>query len=288
MSPLVRTRHDAPLLSDPVLVIALEGWVDAGSAQTIAVNTVLASDDPTPVATFETDRLLDYRARRPTVTLDAGVPSSMEWPKVELVATVDSEGRHALILHGAEPDYAWREFVSAVVDIALACDVREVVSLGSYPAAVPHTRPARLSGASPSARRLRELELDAGSIAVPAGVNVAIEEAASREGLPTIGLYAQVPHYAAAMPYPASAAALLDGLQRACGVDFDTADLVREAAAMDERLSALLADEPEHQRLVGRLEEAYDRMVSAADDGLPTGEELAAELEQFLRERDER
>jgi hypothetical protein len=287
MSPLVRARYPSPELTEPVLVIGLDGWVDAGSAQTIAVRALLAAGHPTPVATFETDMLLDYRARRPTVELDAGVPSPLEWPAVELTALSDADGRNALLLHGAEPDYSWRGFITEVVDIALAHDAREVISLGAYPAAVPHTRPARLSGASPSRGRIESLALDAGSIVVPSGVNVAVEEAAAGEGLATMGLYAQVPHYASAMPYPAAAIALLDGLERATGLVFEAPDLATDAAAMNERLTGLLEAEPEHLHLVTRLEEAYDRMVTAAAGGIPTGEELAAELEQFLRDCDE-
>jgi proteasome assembly chaperone (PAC2) family protein len=142
--------HEAPELVDPVLIIGLDGWIDAGYAATNAVGTMLEGAGYVTVATFDTDVLLDHRSRRPTMHISDGVTTGLTWPTIELRAAADAEGGEALFLVGAEPDHLWRAFSSAVVDLAHEFGVSEVVSLGAYPAAVPHTRPVRVIATSTS------------------------------------------------------------------------------------------------------------------------------------------
>ena len=193
--------HEAPELIDPVLIVGLDGWIDAGYAAANAVGTMLEGAGYVTIASFDTDVLLDHRSRRPTMHIDDGITTGLTWPTIELRAATDANGGEALFLVGAEPDHLWRAFSSAVVDLAHEFGVSEVVSLGAYPAAVPHTRPVRVIATSTSAEQANRVGTVAGRVDVPAGIHAAIEMAAAESGLPALSLWAQVPHYSAAMPY---------------------------------------------------------------------------------------
>ncbi len=277
--------HDEPELDSPVLVLALEGWIDAGYAAASAGASLLSHFDTTPVATFDADDLLDHRARRPIMHLVDGVNTGLTWPGIELRSASDQAGNDLLFLLGAEPDHAWRAFTAAVVDLALQFGTRTVVGLGAYPAAVPHTRPTLLSCTASTPEVAAAWPYLRGTLDVPAGVQAAIERRCAEVGLPAIGLWAQVPHYTAAMAYPAAALALLESLVQVAGVLVPTGDLAEEAATARGRLDAIIADNPEHAEMVEHLEREADHQVQAGP--LPSGDDLAAELEQYLREQDD-
>ena len=130
-----------PILRDPVLIISLEGWVDAGLGASAAMSSLLGSSPTDLVATFDADELLDQRARRPIARIVDGVTTELRWPEIELRSGVDSQGRDILYLTGPEPDVQWRSFTDAVYDLCLRFDVTTVVGLGAFPAPAPHTRP---------------------------------------------------------------------------------------------------------------------------------------------------
>jgi hypothetical protein len=281
-------RLEQPDLESPVLVVALDGWIDAGLGAQQARACILEQIDPVAVAIFDTDVLLDHRARRPTAHLVDGVHTRLEWPSIDLHAATDLAGNEFLLLTGAEPDHQWRAFSAAVVDLAMEFGVRLVTGLGAYPAPVPHTRPPGLASTATSRELADPIGYVDGSIAVPAGVHAAIETRAGELGLPAIGLWAQVPHYVAAMPYPAAAIALLDGLQRTAGLELEPRGLGELAAAARARIDELVAQNEEHVEMVAQLEAQADAMANdpGGDLGpLPSGDELAAELERFLRDQ---
>jgi len=283
MSPLFDLSA-TPDLDAPVLVLCFEGWIDAGYAAASALNTIKGKTELTTIATFDTDTLLDHRARRPTMHLDDGVIAKMTWPVIELQVAVDTEGHDTLFLVGAEPDHLWHAFSRAVVDLALEFGCRLVTSLGAYPAPAPHTRATRIVPTAATAELARQVGALPGSIEVPAGISAAIEQRCGEVGLPAVGLWAQVPHYASAMPYPAAAAALIDSLHDVANLRFDTGELLSEATHTRTRLDELVADSPEHIELVRQLEaqvDAYD----AGSMSEVSGEEIAAEFERFLREQ---
>lgn len=284
MNPLFELL-ERPELDAPVMVLALEGWIDAGLGASAALNAILETTETATVATFDTDSLLDHRARRPTTHLVDGVNTGLTWPNLELRAGGDRDGNDVLLLVGAEPDHSWRAFSRAVVDLALEFDVRLVVGLGAYPAPTPHTRPTRVVSTA-TQRDLAELVgFIHGQLDVPAGVHAAIERRCADTGLPAVGIWAQVPHYAAAMQYPAAGLALLEALPRVAGLSFDTLGLPTEAVATRERLDSLVASSEEHGSLVRQLEEHVDSLEQAEREGLVSGEDLAAELERFLRDQ---
>lgn len=277
---------ERPDLESPVFLVALDGWIDAGLGAAQAVATILDTAEMTTVATFDTDTLLDHRARRPTMHITDGINTGLTWPSIELRIVIDQEGNEALFLMGAEPDHQWRAFSKAAVDLALEFGSRLVVGLGAYPAATPHTRPTRVVSTATN-QDLADLvgHLD-GSAEVPAGVQAAIERRCVDSGIPAVGLWAQVPHYAAAMPYPGASLALLQSLEQVAGLRFDVEDLTQEAELGVERLNLLVQGNPEHIEMVEQLERHVDALNESERGDLPSGEELAEELQRFLRDQD--
>jgi predicted ATP-grasp superfamily ATP-dependent carboligase len=284
-------RFEHPDLDAPVLVMFLEGWIDAGLGAANAASLLLDQLDTTPIVSFDADELLDHRARRPVMHLVDGMNTGLTWPLIELRAGTDAAGNDILLLVGAEPDHAWRRFSAAVVDLAQDLGARMVVGLGAYPAAVPHTRPTKLASTSTDESLVQQIGFVRGTIDVPAGVQAAIERRCSEVGLPALGLWAQVPHYAAAMPYPAASAALIDGLNDLAGLQLDPTSLREESEGTGIRLARLVAESEEHAELIRELERHADAdEPEGSDDTQPdmelrSGDELAAELEQFLREQ---
>lgn len=274
-----------PDVTDPVLVIALDGWIDAGIGAGAAMAHLVQEMDTTLVASFDTEGLVDYRSRRPVMHLVEGVNTGLSWPSIELRHGVDVEGNDVLLLHGAEPDTHWRAFTADVVDLAGQLGVGLAVGLGAYPAPVPHTRPTNLSTSATSPELAARVGQLAGTLDVPAGVQAAIERRCAEDGLPNVGLWAQVPHYAAAMPFPGASVALLDGLERLARVRVDTEALRDADRLLRARLDTLVQDNPEHVAMVRQLEEHVDQAAELLGP-VPTGDELAAEVERFLRDLD--
>lgn len=290
--PLYETIEE-PDLDAPVLVLALDGWIDAGMAAANARAALLEVLDTVTVATFDSDELLDHRARRPTMHLVEGVLTGVTWPSIELRAATDFDGNDVLLLVGAEPDHRWHTFCRDAVDLAMRFGTRLVVGLGAYPAPVPHTRPTRLAAAASDEAMARFATVRT-TVDVPIGVQGAIERQAAEEGLPAIGLWAQVPHYVSAMPSPAASAALVDGLATVADLSIPSDDLHRQAQTLRTRLDELVAANPEHVVMVRQLEEQWDEEAAGSPSGsaglgtgpLPSGDELAAELERYLRDQD--
>ncbi len=279
--------HSRPVLDQPVLVMAPEGWIDAGLGGATALEALLAGLDTEVIATFDADDLLDHRARRPTARIVDGVYDDLVWPEIEVRAAQDAEGHDLLLLVGPEPDHRWRAYAEAVGDLATSFGVRLLVGLGAFPAPVPHTRPATLAATATSADLARSVGVVDGTLEVPAGVLVAVERRFAEIGIPAVGLWARVPHYAAAMPYPAASLLLLDGLAKVSGVVVDPGDLDDAAEATRQRLDDLTANSAEHSALVRQLEarsdaEADGGLAAGGWENLPTADELGAEVERFL------
>ncbi|MGH9187214.1 MAG: proteasome assembly chaperone family protein [Acidimicrobiales bacterium] len=286
---------EQPDLEAPVVVLALEGWIDAGLGAGRAREALLGQLDTTTVAVFDSDQLLDYRARRPTMHLEEGIVTRLTWPSIELRAASDADGNDLLLLVGVEPDHRWPAFVRSVAGLLLDTGARLAVGLGAYPAAVPHTRPSRLAAAASTPELTHRAGYVLASIEAPAGVQAGIERRLAELGVPAVGLWAQVPHYASAMPYPSAGAALVDGLAELGSLELDTTTLHRHGEEVRRRLDELLAANPEHLGMLHQLEAQWDEAASGAAPGgqfgaldastLPSADELAAEVERYLREQ---
>jgi proteasome assembly chaperone (PAC2) family protein len=273
---------DPPDLSAPVLIMVLKGWIDAGLGADGASEVLADHLERHTIARFDADALLDWRARRPVMRLEDGINVRLSWDETELSWARDEAGNDLLLLFGNEPDHAWLAFTDQVVDLALELGTRLVLGLGAYPAPAPHTRPP-LVASSASDPALAEGLLRS-SVEVPTGVQGMIERKAALKGLPALGLWVQVPHYVSAMPYPAASLALLQTASRVAGLDLPTGDLSTRAAANRSRLDELIAANPEHVAMVAQLEAQADQEQASAQLSATSGDELAAELERYLRE----
>jgi hypothetical protein len=278
-----------PVLDAPVLVVMLTGWIDASGAGAAAMTTLQEASSVRPLATFDGDVFIDYRARRPTMELRDGVNTRLVWADIELGVGHDAKGRDVLTLSGPEPDSQWRRFADVVSTLSIELGVTKMVALGAYPFAAPHTRDPRLSTSSPSADVVSGVAYLKNSIDVPAGMGAVLEHAFVDKGVPALGIWAQVPHYVSAMSYPAATLALLEGLHDVAGIQVDTSAIRKETIIQRERLDQLVSGNDEHRSMVDQLEALYDSQQESGllDSGnIPTGDELAAEFEQFLRDQD--
>ena len=279
-----------PSLDAPVMVVMLTGWIDASGAAAAAMTTVQEEWAVRPLATFDGDTFIDYRARRPTMELREGVNVRLVWADIELHVGQDSEGHDVLTLSGPEPDSQWRKFADVASTLAVELGVHQMVALGAYPFATPHTRDPRLSSSSPSADVVANVPYLKNSVDVPAGMGAVLEHAFTEKGMPALGIWAQVPHYVSAMSYPAATLALLTGLHDVAGLVVDAAAIRQETTIQRQRLDQLVAGNDEHRSMVNQLEELYDQAQQQTDllgtGGIPTGDELAAEFERFLRDQD--
>ena len=282
---------DLPMLDRPVLVVQLNGWIDASGAAAAAMAAVEESCASAPLATFDSDLFVDYRARRPLMELRDGVNTRLVWNEIELKLGRDRNDHAVLTLTGPEPDSQWKAFARAVTELSLRLGVYQMVALGAYPFATPHTRTSRLSSSSPSADVVANVPYLKNSVDVPAGMSAVLEHALTEAGIASLGIWVQVPHYVSAMSYPGASVALLDGLREVTGISVASGDLAREADIQRARIDKLVAGNDEHTVMVQQLETAYDAFVdepaplSASD--IPSADELAAEFEQFLRDQDD-
>lgn len=282
-----------PTLHEPILVVMLTGWIDAAGAAAAAVQQLSRACQSTPLLSFDDDIYVDFRARRPTMTLRNGLNTDLEWATIEMRSGRTPDGRDLLFLVGPEPDMGWRRFGRAVATLAVEFGVTKMVSLGAYPFATPHTRPSRLSVSSPSTDVLASVSFARSSVDVPAGMAGVLEHAMQAQRIPSLGIWAQVPHYVSTLDYPAATLALLEGFAEATGISIAALDLHEEVRAQRLRLDEMVADKPEHEAMVRQLEELHDLAVEDVDDDatedeeleLRSGDELAAEIQEFFRDQ---
>lgn len=280
-----------PTLHEPVMIVMLTGWIDAAGAAAAATDQLSRACESSPILSFDDDAYIDYRARRPTMELRDGLNTNLDWATIEMRAGRSPDGRDVLFLIGPEPDMAWRRFGRAVATLAVEFGVSQMVALGAYPFAAPHTRPARLSVSSPSSEVLASVSFARSSVDVPAGMAGVLEHALHAQKIPTIGIWAQVPHYVSAMEYPAASVALLDGLAEVTAISIDALGLRAEVDAQRSRLDRMIAEKPENEAMLRQLEELHDLAPAEGDDGevdeleLRSGEELAAEIQEFFKDQ---
>jgi proteasome assembly chaperone (PAC2) family protein len=278
--------HPHPQLHSPVLVLGMEGWIDAGLGAGAAMAHILEAVPTEELAMFDGDELIDFRARRPTVRIADGVNQGLSWPTIQMRVGQDGAGKDVLALIGPEPDMRWHAFVDAVVGLGAELGVGMVVALGAFPAPVPHTRPVRLAATATDPELAERVGVVPGTIEVPAGIHAALDAGFSAAGIAAMGLWARVPHYAAAMPYPAASAALVEGLASVAGLELDPEELRGAADMTSSRIDQIIASSEEHGEMVRQLEASADAEEATPPldlTRLPSGDEIAAELERFLR-----
>lgn len=271
------TMRDHEPLSDPVVVVAFDGWVDAGSAATTATKE-LAGAGPV-VAEFNGDDLFDYRSRRPTLEIQDGRPERLTWPTLTLRSRRIGE-RDLLILSGAEPDFRWHAFAADLLDLTRRLEVSQWISLGAIPAAVPHTRPVPILGTAsqPGLLRAGVQPGPEGLLRVPAACISIVDVAVSKAGIPSVGYFAQIPHYVSGA-YPGASVELLRVLGLHLDIEPPLGLLPEEAVALRKRLDTATALDENTRNYVERLEGMVD------ESRLPAGDDLIADIERFLRDQ---
>ncbi len=284
--PLFRLTG-APAPPDPVLVVVVDGWIDAGLAAATALTALEEAIDLEPYALFDGEDLIDQRARRPHLMIEDGVRTALAWPEPVVRVGRDRIGSGIAVLSGPEPDFHWRAFAASIVELAAGMGVRLMVGFGGFPAPAPHTRAVKLATTAGNAQQAQQVGFVGGAIEVPAGIQAVLEEALEGVGIPSVGLWARVPHYVSAMPFPAASIALLDGLASLSGLVIDTSVLNEAAEAARAKVDETIAGSAEHAAMVRQLERAIDA-VEGPDEAfstheVPSGDEIAAELERYLR-----
>lgn len=266
---VVREPED---VTAPALVVAFEDWVDAGAAGTTAARHIAGGGEV--VAQFDVDALYDYRSHRPVLDIVDGVPSRLAWPELKLTQRRLPE-RDVFVLTGPEPDYRWQELAGDVYELALRFGVIRHVSLGAIPAAVPHTAPTPVMMTASDEELLRGGRPTDGLLRVPAAAVSLVEWTMAHNGIPAVGFWAQIPHYAT--PYAAGAVALVRKIEDHLSVTIGAGDLEQQVVAQRTALEQIFATNPEAQEHLGRLEGLV------GEQEVPPAENIAEEVEKFLR-----
>ncbi|CAN5827056.1 filament polymerization regulator ParJ [soil metagenome] len=260
-------------LQDPILVVAISGWVDAGAVST-AVGGHLTSQGKI-VAAFDPDAVFDYSSSRPTMEFDGGAAAQIHWPSLSITA-VPGGRNDLLVMTGTEPDSSWQAASAELARLATAAGVTKVVAVGAIASAVPHTlaTPIMISSTDPD---LEPVGIPAARFSVPASfVNATTHLISEQSGIPSVGFWAQVPHYVSGIYWPA-AEALLTRMSGFLDVDLDLTELHSHAQEMLTRLNEAVADRPDAMEFIRSLEAGTPGF--AFDDG----SNIADEVESFLR-----
>jgi proteasome assembly chaperone (PAC2) family protein len=279
-------------LRHPVLVAGFEGWNDAADAASNAAAWLAQHSEggATRVASIDPEEHFDFQARRPQVELVDGVTRSVSWPE-NTFFTIAADARDLVVLRGIEPSYRWRSFCRAVVSVARDTGCEMVITFGALLADVPHTRDARITGTATDPKLVARLGLAQSRYEGPTGIVGVLHDHCRAEGVSSVSLWAPVPHYLAAPPNPPATLSLLERVGGLLEVHLDLSRLEQTAATWREKVDEVTKADDDVSRYVSTLEERFDE--DAASDTswgahLPSGDELASEVERYLREqRDE-
>lgn len=285
---LVRLEH-VPQLRRPLLVMAFEGWNDAGDASSIALSYLAQAWQAQRFATIDCEELYDFTVTRPQVRLDEDGGRRIEWPDIELMGARVPGSRHDLVLlRGVEPQLRWRTFSRAVVEVARTVHAEMAVILGALLADVPHTRPVRVSGTTDDRELAERLGLEPSTYEGPTGIVGVLHDTLRREGIPTASFWAAVPHYVHQLPSPKAALALVERSAALLGAPVDSLELRAAAQEYERQVTDRIADDEDVAAYVASLEESSDSEWTepAGAEGIRLGgiDELASEVERFLRE----
>ena len=281
------TVSSRPELRRPVLIAAFRGWNDGGQGATLGGGYLAKQWGAESFAEIDSENFYDFQAVRPTVSLEDGLTRTLEWPSnTVLHAPIPGLDRDAVLLLGVEPNLRWKTYSSLVLELVQELRVELVVTLGSLLADVPHTRAAPVSAAASEPSLVEELGVEPSRYEGPTGIVGVLLDACRLAGLPSVSLWAAVPHYVSLTPSPRAAKALVDRLSELLGADVDTSELDEAADAYAQQVSEAVASDEETAAYVHELERRVDELAEEKD--LPSGDALAAELTRYLREQDQR
>ncbi|CAH0144892.1 hypothetical protein SRABI76_00641 [Microbacterium oxydans] len=275
------------VLGSRIVIVAFDGWNDAGEGASGAVEALRAATDYDLVHSVDPELYFDYQYTRPSTRMDAEGHRQLKWPEAALWRpreSGDGTTPEFWLLTGVEPARTWQAFASEFIDIALRDDITGVVTLGAMLSDVPHTRPISIFASSPNEQVRETHGLERSLYEGPVGILSVIEHFAESAGIPTASLWASVPHYVAtATPSPKVTLALLDRLEELTGVDVTRDHLRTEAAAWEASIDAAAADDEDMAEYIRQLERTRDTW----DSPEASGDAIAQAFERYLRRRDD-
>jgi len=283
------THHAEVELRQPVLVAAFRGWNDAGDAASFAAAHLERVWSASELASIDPEDFYDFQAVRPQVELIEGVTRKITWPSNEFMAAkLDGVEHDVIVLVGTEPSTKWRTFANLIVETARAHDVKLVITLGALLADVPHSRDVPITGTAVDPELIERLDLQRSRYEGPTGIVGVLHEAFSQAGIDSASLWAAVPHYLAVTPNPKAALALVERATQLVGVAAEIDDLQRATSVYEERVTEMVSSDEDVQAYVRMLEDRTDERENLEEmdpTQMPSGDDIAAELERFLRDK---
>ncbi len=271
-----------PELVDPVMILAFEGWNDAGDAASDAVVHLAEVWDARPIGELDPEEFYDFQVNRPHAVIDEAGVRSITWPATRVsLARIPGAGRDAVLVHGVEPSMRWRSFCNELLVLAADLGVELVVTLGALLADTPHTRPIPVTGTVTDPSLATAMGLEISRYEGPTGIVGVLQAACGRIGLPAVSVWAAVPHYVATAPSPKASLALLRRIEDLLDVTVPLGDLEEDSRAWERGVDELAADDTEIGEYVQNLEQARD----TADLPEASGDAIAEEFERYLRRR---
>ncbi len=273
-----------PPLRDPVMVAAFEGWNDAGEAASGAAAHLEKVWKAQPVGELDPEEYHDFQVNRPAVGLGEDGKRRITWPTTRLYwASPPGASRDVVIVRGIEPSMRWKSFTTEVLKYADELKVGTLITLGALLADVPHTRPIPVTSTSEDEVLLSRLAIEPSRYEGPTGIVGVLQDEAGRRGLPSLSLWAAVPHYVGQSPSPKATLALLRRVEEMLDVTVPLGELPEDARAWERGVDELAEEDTEIGEYVRQLEQAKD----TADLPEATGEAIAQEFERYLRRRDD-
>jgi proteasome assembly chaperone (PAC2) family protein len=285
---VVRWEH-RPQLRQPILIAAFEGWSDAGDAASLAARYLSESWAVRRFATIDPEEFFDFTTTRPQIRFgDDGATRRIEWPETLLLAgPIPGAGRDVVVLRGVEPHLRWRAFCESVLGIASVLNVQMVLTLGALLADVPHTRPVPVAGAAYEPTLAARFGVPLSRYEGETGIVGVLHDACIHAGVPSVGLWASVPHYVHQISSPRAALALVERTATMVGTQLDPVELRAAGEVYLRQVNERVAEDEDAGAYVAQLEEAADRLAASSSDSnvvLPSADSLAAEAERFLRD----
>src|ERR687883_122061 len=274
-----------PSLRRPVMIVAFRGWNDGGQGASLAGGYLAKTWEAERFAELDPEGFFDFQATRPHVSLVEGRTRRVDWPENAFYhAPIPGLDRDAVLLLGIEPNLRWRTFSTTIVDLARELGVEMMITLGSLLADVPHTRPSPVTGGATDPELIERLGLQRSRYEGPTGIVGVLHDACSSSRIPSVSLWAAVPHYVSLAPSPRAALALCERLAEILGTTIETTELEVASERYSEQVSEAVASDEETAAYVAELEERAE--ILDDEQELPSGDSLAAELTRFLRERE--
>jgi proteasome assembly chaperone (PAC2) family protein len=265
-----------------VMLAAFEGWNDAGEAASDALRYLNRLWGGKKVASIDADEYYDFQFTRPTVRRTASGERKIKWPSTRIYkASAPGTNVDVIFIQGTEPSYKWRAYTAELLVHAEALHVDYVILVGALLADVPHSRPIPVSTSTDDSALRERLNLEASQYEGPVGIVGVLSEVSLLAGIPTVSLWAAVPHYVAQAPSPKAQLALLHRIEELLQVPLDTHELAEESDAWERGVNELATEDPEIAAYVRQLEEAKD----TADLPEASGESIAREFERYLKRR---